>query len=44
MNEFEKNPQSNNNDIIDSGIAFVSVFVFMFVVFGIGVVFSVLGG
>jgi hypothetical protein len=43
MNEFEKNPQSKNNDVIDAGLGFVFSFVFFFVVFGIGVVFSVMG-
>ena len=44
MNEFEKNPQSKNNDVIDGGIGFVLSFLFFFVIFGIGVVFNVIGG
>ena len=44
MNEFEKNPQSKNNDIIDSGLGFVFSFVFFFLIFTIGVVISVVGG
>ncbi|MHA6252187.1 YqzM family protein [Oceanobacillus sp. CAU 1775] len=44
MNEFEKNPQHKGNDIIEAGTGFVFSFVFFFLIFGIGVVFSVLGG
>lgn len=44
MNEFEKNPQSKNNDVIDGGLGFVFSFVFFFLIFGIGVVFNVIGG
>ncbi len=43
MNEFKKDIQSKTNDVIDSGIGFVASFVFFFVIFGIGVVFSVIG-
>ncbi len=44
MNEFENNPQSKNNDVIDAGLGFVFSFVFFFLLFGIGVAISVLGG
>lgn len=43
MNEFEKNPQSKNNDVIDAGLGFVFSFLYFFLVFGIGVAFKVLG-
>lgn len=44
MNEFEKNPQSRNNDVIDAGLGFVVSFLYFFLIFGIGVIFSVMGG
>ncbi|WP_430785147.1 YqzM family protein [Virgibacillus flavescens] len=37
MNEFEKNVQSKNNDVVDSGLGFVYSFVFFTVIFFIGV-------
>lgn len=43
MNEFENNPQSKNNDVIDSGFGFVFSFLFFFLIFAIGVVFNVIG-
>lgn len=43
MNEFEKNPQSKNDDILDSGLGFVFSFVFFFIIFFIGVIVEVIG-
>ncbi|HLR80606.1 MAG TPA: YqzM family protein [Bacillota bacterium] len=41
MNEFEKNPQSKNNDVVDSIKGFLFSFIFFILLFGIGVVISV---
>ncbi len=38
MNEFEKDVQSKNNDLIDSGIGFIVSFVFFRLIFFIGVI------
>ncbi|WP_284140479.1 MULTISPECIES: YqzM family protein [unclassified Virgibacillus] len=43
MNEFEKNPQSRNNDVVDSIKGFGISFVFFILIFTIGVVISVIG-
>lgn len=43
MNEFENNPQSKNNDVIDLLFGFVFSFLFFFLIFLIGVVFNVIG-
>ncbi|MFD1018822.1 YqzM family protein [Thalassobacillus hwangdonensis] len=43
MNEFKKEIQSKNNDVIDSGLGFVFSFLFFFIIFGIGVAISVFG-
>ncbi|MBB6454338.1 hypothetical protein HNQ94_002813 [Salirhabdus euzebyi] len=43
MNEFEKEVQSKNNDIVDSIKGFTFSFVFFFVIFAIGVIFEVIG-
>lgn len=40
MNEFEKDVQSNTNDVIDSGLGFVYSFVFFTVIFFIGVLIN----
>ncbi|WP_226036959.1 YqzM family protein [Aquibacillus saliphilus] len=42
MNEFEKDVQSKNHDIIDSGKGFIFSFVFFMVIFFIGVVVEVI--
>ncbi|WP_156291124.1 YqzM family protein [Oceanobacillus salinisoli] len=44
MNEFENNPQSKNNDVVDSIKGFVGSFIFFVAIFAIGVVISVVGG
>ncbi|RLL48024.1 YqzM family protein [Oceanobacillus piezotolerans] len=41
MNEFEQNPQSKNNDVVDSINGFVFSFIFFVLIFAIGVVISV---
>lgn len=38
MNEFEKDVQSKNNDIIDSGLGFIYSFLFFSLIFAIGVI------
>ncbi|MFC2948411.1 YqzM family protein [Virgibacillus sediminis] len=43
MNEFEKNPQSQNHDVSDSIIGFATSFIFFSLIFAIGVVISVVG-
>lgn len=43
VNEFEKNPQSNNSDVVDSIKGFGFSFVFFVFIFAIGVVVSVIG-
>lgn len=43
MNEFEKDVQSKNNDVVDSIKGFAFSFVFFFLIFTIGVVISVIG-
>ncbi|WP_407269502.1 YqzM family protein [Radiobacillus sp. PE A8.2] len=43
MNEFEKDVQSRNNDILDSGKGFVYSFGFFMIIFFIGVVIDVIG-
>ncbi|MFG6114268.1 YqzM-like protein [Thalassobacillus cyri] len=43
MNEFKKNIQSKNNDVIDSGKGFIFSFLFFFIIFFVGVVVSVIG-
>ncbi|HLQ73348.1 MAG TPA: YqzM family protein [Bacillota bacterium] len=40
MNEFEKNVQSKNNDVVDSVKAFTASFVFFIAIFTIGAVIS----
>ncbi|WP_181350600.1 YqzM family protein [Thalassobacillus sp. CUG 92003] len=42
MNEFKKEIQSKNNDVVDSGMGFIFSFVFFFVIFFIGVIFNAL--
>lgn len=42
MNEFEKNVQSKNNDVVDSIKGFTISFVFFIFIFAIGVLISVL--
>ncbi|SET65247.1 YqzM-like protein [Salinibacillus kushneri] len=44
MNEFEKNVQSKNHDVIDSIKGFTFSFLFFFIIFFIGVIFEVIGG
>lgn len=41
MNEFEKNPQYQGSDVVDSIIGFTVSFIFFFVIFGIGFIISV---
>ncbi|RDW19251.1 YqzM family protein [Oceanobacillus arenosus] len=43
MNEFEKDPQSKGNDVVDSIHGFVWPFLFFVFIFAIGVVISVVG-
>lgn len=43
MNEFEKDVQSKNNDVSDSIMGFTFSFLFFFLIFAIGVTFSVVG-
>ncbi|MRH43063.1 YqzM family protein [Aquibacillus halophilus] len=43
MNEFEKDVQSKNHDVIDSGKGFVFSFLFFMAIFFIGVVVEVIG-
>ena len=38
MNEFEQNPQTKRNDVIDSGIGFIVSFVFFSLIFVIATV------
>jgi len=42
MNEFEKNVQSKNHDVVDSIKGFAFSFVFFVLIFLIGVIISVL--
>lgn len=41
MNKFEENPQSKNNDVVDSIKGFTFSFVFFVLIFTIGAVISV---
>lgn len=43
MNEFEKDVQSKNNDVVDSIKGFAFSTVFFLLIFAIGVVISVVG-
>ncbi|MFD2046124.1 YqzM family protein [Ornithinibacillus salinisoli] len=43
MNEFEKNVQSKNNDVVDSIKGFSFSLIFFVLIFAIGVVISVIG-
>ncbi|MBD1222858.1 YqzM family protein [Virgibacillus halodenitrificans] len=43
MNEFEKNVQSKNNDVVDSMKGFAFSFIFFILIFAIGVTVSVIG-
>lgn len=43
MNEFEKDVQSKNNDVIDAGIGFVASFLFFGLIFFIGVILKAIG-
>ncbi|CDQ39593.1 MULTISPECIES: YqzM family protein [Virgibacillus] len=43
MNEFEKEIQSKNNDVVDSIKGFAFSFIFFLVIFAIGVIVSVAG-
>lgn len=43
MNEFEKDVQSKNNDLIDAGIGFIVSFVFFSLIFLIGVIMKAVG-
>jgi len=43
MNEFENDPQSKNNDVVDSIHGFVWSFVFFLLIFVIGTIISVTG-
>lgn len=44
MNKFEKNVQSKNNDVIDSGLAFIVGFVALTVIYVIAQVFGIVAG
>ncbi|MDC3413325.1 YqzM family protein [Aquibacillus sp. 3ASR75-11] len=44
MNEFEKEVQSKNNDVIDSGNGFIFSFLFFTIIFAIGVIIDVVAG
>ncbi|HLR08267.1 MAG TPA: YqzM family protein [Bacillota bacterium] len=41
MNEFEKDPQSKNNDVVDSIKGFGFSFLFFVLIFAIGTIISV---
>ncbi|MDY0408495.1 YqzM family protein [Virgibacillus soli] len=43
MNDFEKDPQSKNSDVVDSIKGFTFSFLFFVLIFAIGVVISVIG-
>ncbi|AVQ99427.1 membrane protein [Oceanobacillus picturae] len=43
MNDFEKNVQSKNNDVVDSIKGFAFSFIFFTLIFAIGVIISVAG-
>ncbi|SDN01057.1 YqzM family protein [Sediminibacillus halophilus] len=43
MNEFERDVQSKNNDVVDSGKGFIFSFLFFFIIFFIGVFAKVIG-
>ncbi|GGC92224.1 hypothetical protein GCM10007216_23740 [Thalassobacillus devorans] len=43
MNEFKKDIQSKNNDVVDSGLGFIFSFLFFFIIFFTGVVVNVIG-
>lgn len=40
-NEFEKQPQDQRNDLIDSGVGFIVSFGFFFTVFAIFTIFEI---
>lgn len=44
MNKFEKNVQSKNNDVIDSGLAFIVGFLALTVIYVIAQVFGIVAG
>ena len=44
MNKFEKNVQSKNNDVIDSGLAFVVGFAAFTVIYIIAQIFGIVAG
>ncbi|MFD1362997.1 YqzM family protein [Lentibacillus salinarum] len=43
MNDFEKDVQSKNNDVVDSIKGFAFSFIFFVLIFAIGAVISVVG-
>ncbi|HLR61108.1 MAG TPA: YqzM family protein [Lentibacillus sp.] len=43
MNDFEKEVQSKNNDVVDSIKGFTGAFVFFVLIFAIGAVFNFVG-
>lgn len=43
VNEFEQNPQSKNNDVVDSIKGFGFSFLFFVLIFAIGVAFNYIG-
>lgn len=43
VNEFEKDVQSKNNDVVDSGLGFVYSFIFFTVIFFVGVAVNFFG-
>ncbi|CAD2078339.1 YqzM family protein [Jeotgalicoccus meleagridis] len=44
MNKFEKNVQSKNNDVIDSGLGFIVGFIAFAVIYIIPQVFAIVAG
>ncbi|QQD85526.1 MULTISPECIES: YqzM family protein [Jeotgalicoccus] len=44
MNKFEKNVQSKNNDVIDSGLGFIVGFIGFTVIYIIPQIFSIIAG
>lgn len=43
MNEFEQNPQSQGNDVVDSIKGFTFSFLFFFLIFAVGAIISYIG-
>ncbi len=43
VNEFEKDVQSKNNDVVEAGRGFIYSFLFFMVIFFVGTIFKVIG-